>query len=245
MAFTRDTFLARRPWLYHFTTPQNVGLLRAERAMLSAAAWVDRANTFNPQIDDPEGFLGAPRLVRRTLDIGTGRTVTLNDQLPLQYRNYFHRLHGTYEDFLRCLNGYVFFWPGTYDGARPKGRLPKGFAKKYAAFGVLRVPSQDAWTSDAPVRFCLVNSGAPVPWDGVTRGPHIFVSCEAATFDQDEVAEVVFPNCLILPDSTQWMPPGQTQWVSFVPPLAAEVVSPVGGETSLPRSRLRRSETPP
>src|SRR5205814_853084 len=152
---------------------------------------------------DPQTYLGRPRLKPRDLEIGPNRTVTLNDQLPLHYPNYFHALQGTYADFLRCLNSYVFFWPGTDNGPRPKGRVPKGFAKKYAAYGLLRVPSASVWLPGADIRFCLINSGAPVPWDGVTRGPHIFVTCHSATFDQDQVAEVVFPQRLDLPSIAQ------------------------------------------
>ena len=162
MAFTRDDFLARHPWLYHFTTPRNVDLLRAERAMLSAAAWVDRANAFRPQIEDPHGYLGAPRLQCRTFDIYHDRTVTLNDQLPIQYAGQCNNLQGTYPDFLRCLNGYVFFWPGSDEGPKPTGKLASRFASRYAAFGLLRVSAAPLWPQyGSPIRFCRYNSGAP------------------------------------------------------------------------------------
>lgn len=90
MPFTRDLFLKHRPWLYHFTTADNVGLLRRHGAMFSAAEWVTRANDYRMQVVAPDNFLGQPRLNPRTLEIERGSCVTLNDQLPLRHE--IHRV---------------------------------------------------------------------------------------------------------------------------------------------------------
>lgn len=228
LAFTRDDFLARRPWLYHFTTPQNVDLLRSERAMLSAAAWVVRANAFRPQIEDPYAYLGAPRLQSRMLEIDHRRTVTLNDQLPIQHPKQCNNLQGTYSDFLRCLNGYVFFWPGTDERPRPTGNLASRFAARYAAFGLVRVLVAPLWhRRNSPIRFCRYNSGAPQARTKAPRGPQIFVTCDAADYDERGVAEVVFPNRVDLPPDTQWRPPGEgSTWEPLFVPVAAAGISP-------------------
>jgi hypothetical protein len=223
MAFTRAHFIRsrHRPWLYHFTTPQNVELLRRERAMLSAAAWVARANEHQPnQIPDPHAFLGTARLAPHPLVAGPGLSVTLNDQWPLRSEEFFFALQGTYPDFIRHLNGLVFFWPGNDMGATPRGDLAETFEARYQAFGCLRVPTADLWGADTPIRFCRYNSGAPQRRDRITRGPHIFVPCTDPDLMTADVAEVVFPGRVALPASTRWRPPGETEWDLLFEPAA-------------------------
>ena len=217
MPFTRGHFLKHRPWLYHFTTPDNVDLLRRGMAMHSAAELVKRANRYRVQVATPDEFLGQPRLDRMTLQIGPDLRVTLNDQRPLRHEAGFHDLRGTHADFVRCLNGYVFFWPGTADGPKPKGDLAKTFQARYAAFGCVRVPAAEAWTEGTPIQFCRYNSGAPQARDGVTRGSHIFVTCEEKSLRVRLVAEVVFLGSIPLPLSTQWRPPGAVEWQALFP----------------------------
>ena len=227
MAFTRAHFIRFRPWLYHFTTPQNVGLLRRERAMSSAASWVERANAFQPgQIPDPHAFLGTARTHCHPLVVGAGLAVTLNDQRPLRSEQFFFALLGTYPDFIRHLNSLVFFWPGDDSGATPKGDLAETFETRYHAYGRLRVPTADVWAADTPIRFCRYNSGAPQRRDRITRGQHIFAPHTEPDLMTGGVAEVVFPHHLALPASTQWRPPGETVWRPLFPPVMAAVTSP-------------------
>jgi len=217
MPFSRTQFQRYRPWLYHFTAPENLPLLRRERIMLSAAAWVERANAFQPQIADPEAFLGAPRLRRHPLQVGPGLQVLLNDQVPLRYESSFHGLRGTYSDYIRYLNGLIFFWPGTAVKPTPRGKLADTFAARDPGKILLRVPTMAVWPEDegegsSSIRFCRYNSGAPQARDGVTRGPHLFVTCAEAPFGVPFVAEVVFPHRLVLPAHTEWKFPGQQHW---------------------------------
>ena len=162
MSFNLAQFVRHRPWLYHFTHADNVDMLRRETAMLSAAAWVERANGFEiGQVPDPNTFLGAPRLASIPLRVGAGQVVRLNDQLPLQHRANFYGLVGSYEDFVRCLNSLVFFWPGNERVATPKGNLAASFERHYESFGTLRIPTADVWGGSNTIRFCRYNSGAP------------------------------------------------------------------------------------
>ena len=211
MAFSQEHFARYRMWLYHFTTPENAGMLRNYGEMRSAAEWVSCANSFRHQISSPLDFLGRARLVRYTLCVRPEATVTLNDQLPLQHESSFYELQGTYADYIRCLNGFVFFWPGQEAGPTPKGDLAASFGKKYAAFGCIRLRVDDVWSSD--LRFCKFNSGAPQARDRVTRGPHIFVPCTDAGMMTKDVAEVVFPRRLVLPRTAQWKAPNSNEWL--------------------------------
>ena len=214
MAFTRKHFILHRPYLYHFTNAGNAELLRRCREMLCTAAWVLAANQFRPQVEDVDAFLGTARLGPIVLSVRPDCVVTLNDQLPLRNREGFAARRGTYEDFLRCLNGLIFFWPGDEGGPTPKGSLAETFARRYAAFGCLRVPSAGVWAEGehAAVQFCTCNSGAPQVRDRIERGPHIFVACDDAALRLPKVAEVVFPQRLALPENTQWRGPGERGW---------------------------------
>ncbi len=216
MPFPRERFLEHRPYLYHFTNAANVALLRRERAMLSAAAWIDRANAFQPgQVLDPLTYLGTARPGRPRLLVEENLAVVLNDQQPLLDEGAFYKLEDncTVADFIRCLNGYVFFWPGKDEGPTPKGDLGKSFRKKYTAYGQIRILTAHIWVGgDSPIRFCSCNSGAPQWRDRLTRGPGIFKSHQEADFAISKVAEVVFPHRLALPESTEWKPPSETDW---------------------------------
>jgi hypothetical protein len=212
MAFSREQFVRLRPYLYHLTNPTNLPMLRRERSLRSAAWWAGAAHRFAPQLEDPEAFLAAPRLRPVTLRVGRGRRVTLNDQFPMRSRRSFASLRGTYEDYLRCLNALVFWWPGDGERLKSKGSLAETFALRNARAGWLRIPTADAWGEAAPVRFCRYNSGAPQARDGVERGPHIFVTCDEPGLTVGGVAEVVFEHGLALPATAEWRDPGGQKW---------------------------------
>lgn len=179
--------------------------------MRSAATWVARANAFESgQVPNPHEFLGSPRFDPKTLRVGAEQIVTLNDQFPLQHRSKFFELQGTYEDFLRCLNDLVFFWPGNEVGPTPKGKLADSFEEHYDRFGLLRIPTENAWDENSIIQFCRYNSGAPQLRDRIVRGPHIFVNHE--NLYTRHVAEVVFNNELNLVDGVQWRAPGKKSW---------------------------------
>ena len=214
MAFSRDHFIRHRPYLYHFTSLANAKLLRCQREMLSAAAWVIEANQYKPQVDDANAFLAKARLDPVVLLVGPERIVTLNDQRPLRSSKSFAGLLGTYEDFIRCLKGLVFFWPGNEGGPSPKGSLAESFARRYANFACLRIPTADVWKKqeDPVVRFCTFNSGAPQLRDRLERGSHIFKPHSHQDLRASKVAEVVFTQRLDLPASTQYRQPTVVDW---------------------------------
>src|SRR5262249_14675435 len=157
--------------------------------------------------------------------VGPRLTVTLNDQRPLRSEEFFFAIQGTHADFIRHLNGLIFFWPGDDCGATPKGDLAETFEARYHAYARLRVPTADVWGPDTPIRFCRYNSGAPQRRDRITRGPHIFVPCTDPDLMTADVAEVVFPVRVALPARAQWRSPGQTHWHPLFDPVAAAVTS--------------------
>lgn len=212
MAFTREHFIRLRPFLYHLTNPTNEPMLAREREMLCPEARLAAANAYKPQIADPVVFLQTARLQPVVLRVGRGCRVTLNDQFPLRSENSFAAIRGTYAEFLRCLNTLIFFWPGTSDGLRSKGRLADSFARKDVRRGWLRVPTADLWAEQSTIRFCRYNSGAPQARDGVERGPHIFVPCHDPGLSVTDVAEVVFDYRVTLPESAEWRDPESSEW---------------------------------
>jgi hypothetical protein len=212
LGFTREQFVSERKFLYHFTNPENFGMLQRERAMLSASAWVERANAFMSQIDDPGRYLGIAREEPRRLQVGPCTFVTLNDQKPLLALGQMPKLQGSYKDFLRCLNSYVFYWPGDEKGPKPPRGLAKSFGTRYAHYGLLRVPTAEAWRREAIIQFCRNNSGAPQARDRIERGPQMFFKHNTKGLEPKEIAEVVFSGFVDLPPDAEWKDPGSKTW---------------------------------
>ena len=152
------------------------------------------------------------------------RTITLNDQRPLRNRSSFAALRGTYEDFIRCLNDLIFFWPGTVHTPKPKGSLAATFADRYSGFACLRIPTVDVWpaANATAIRFCTCNSGAPQARDRIEWGPHIFMACDDASLSFPKVAEVVYAHRRALPASTELRGTTDCAWK----PLFSSMSSP-------------------
>lgn len=212
MAFSREHFLRYRPYLYHYTSEQNVVLLQKTRELRSAAAWVKAANAFRAQVKDVQAFLGEPRFEPINLEVAKALRVILNDQRPLRSKKSFAALRGTHNDYLRCLNDLVFFWPGDESGPTPKGSLAESFARRYAQLGCIRAPTAHLWHEGTPPLFCRCNSGAPQARDRIERGPHIFIPNDDHGLATREVAEVVFRCRIALPETTEWRPPQANTW---------------------------------
>lgn len=229
MPFSQQHFILHRPYLYHFTLPTNLDLLQRLGEMASAAEWVRRANAYRTQIHDPRAFLSSPRTATHELQVGPGQAITLNDQKPLARRSSFGgRLRGTRAAYVRRLNSLVFFWPGTEQGPRPKNQLSKGFSLRYPDYAQVRVSTADVWTANSRIRFCTCNSGAPQARDGLVRGLTIFRRLSHPDLELRKVAEVVFEDRLLLPQSTQVRLPHEQSWELLFPnPVANRVITSV------------------
>jgi hypothetical protein len=215
MAFTNNHWIRHRPFLYHFAPAANIERIIKRREMLSAEVIVRKAYAYDPtQVLDPTAFLRTPRKMPIALRVGplAEDLCELNDQLPMLHESSFAKLDGTREDFIELLNAFVFYWPGGHDGPVTKGDHGQSFRKRYKHFAELRIPVANVWTDRAFPKFCRFNSGAPQARDRVKRGPSIFVGATDTELETRKVVEVVFPNQVALPPSTQWRDNGFSDW---------------------------------
>jgi hypothetical protein len=201
--FTLADFAVIRPYLYHLTARQNLGAIRAERRIVSAAALLRAAGR--------ESHLGDKRDDMLAVSIGD-RIAVLRDQAPLHRGNVGLAPGWTFESLLDDLNRRVFFWPGTAPGPIDYGL--RHFAR-YTAHPtyesvILRVPTAALLRAnpDRPPLFCPYNSGSPRFSSGRAspRGPDTFLPADRFPGPAGRVVEVTFLDQVDLPDDTAVLP---------------------------------------
>lgn len=198
VTFSLADFVKHRPWLYHLTAAANVEGIRPRGELLSAG----RIFT--------EGAVPHRRSEHRpdAVQVPIGRDViTVCDQAPLYAGNIALAPDFTFEDLLKLLNGFVFFWPGGEDGPMTPGR--NHFERyRQSRPSVLRIPSghlADSGPSPAPL-FSRYNTGAPRFSRGQAspRGPDVFKSHDRFEGTLSDVVEVGFSFSLPLPATTEF-----------------------------------------
>ena len=112
----------------------------------------------------------------------------------------------TFKRWLKHLNSFVFFWPGSAQGPIRSGVAHfNRYADEHPA--LVRIPMQDLLKAnpDSPPCFSRYNSGAPrqSQGQGSPRGPDTF-TC-GSVFSQShqpcDVVEVAFKTSVNLPDT--------------------------------------------
>jgi hypothetical protein len=103
MPFALDAFIARRPFLYHFTAVENLDAIRQLGRLDPAAVLAQKGNCFD--------LVGRRK---RSQEIGPG--IWLQTQRPLYEKNICFEGGWAMADLLTRLNSSVFFWPGTENG---------------------------------------------------------------------------------------------------------------------------------
>jgi hypothetical protein len=189
--------ISQRPWLYHMTSRENLGIIRNDRRLKSAASLLASA-----------GLASDARVRRRTHRriLVNGHECLLRDQAPLHPGNIALDDDSTFDDVVELLNRFVFFWPGTDAGPSDYGNR---HFRRYESERpvVLRVPTADLMRSTTPrsVRLCRYNSGAPRCSGGrkSPRGRSTFIPMADFPDRVGDVVEVVVETSAILPSSTQ------------------------------------------
>jgi hypothetical protein len=193
MPLDLNAFAMLRPYLYHWTSGQNLDSIRNGRILYSSATVLRTETT----------------TARRDSDITAevdGRRILVRDQRAL-HRGHVQLSGGwTWETLLNELNARVFFWPGTLDGAEEYGRR---LARAYSATeqGALRISFEEliALNPDRPPFFCRFNSGGPRSVAGrkSPRGPDTFLRADQWTGRPSDVVEVSFAGAVRLPPSAE------------------------------------------
>ena len=192
MAFTLTQFYSTRPYLYHLTSPRNLDLLLETRLMRSTAQLLHSSGDGK--------WKGTKRPQTITVNVD-GRLVDLRDQQPLYDGNTSLQGGWGFEDLIRALNDFVFFWPGWASGPIDYGTR---HFERYETDGpiIMRVSTRELFDANgAEPYFCKYNSGSPRTTQGASspRGPDTFVRCNQASYTASNVVEVVFKDVATLP----------------------------------------------
>jgi hypothetical protein len=197
MPFTLDAFIARRPFLYHFTAVENLDRIRYLRSIDSAAMLAGKSN---PPVPIKKRDIAEPLKIE-------GHVVWLQTQRPLYEKNIRFQVGWTMLDLLARLNSLVFFWPGDGRGPIPHGDRHRTGNKWPSNAVALRIPSRELFESLSrdSVLFCRYNSGSP-RWSNrqaSPRGPHTFLpGCDFPGTPR-AVVEVVVKDSVKLPGGTE------------------------------------------
>ncbi len=195
-------FAKTRPFLWHLTAAKNIDRI-IEMNRLDCAATILRDAGRNELIRKPR-CEDKDDLTHRV----NGETVIVRDQAPLCHHKKVQWTHDgwTLKDYVKYLNGFVFFFPGTEKGPVKRS---EGFVKIYKQQQALCIPTEDLFMANqgTPPQFSCCNSGAPsLRLNCPRRGPDIFV-CGKKFEDKgkgkgipSKVVEVAFRCRVDLPD---------------------------------------------
>ena|SRR5579872_120730 len=107
MAFTLDSFVAVRPYLFHLTAQGNLNRILATHVLEPAATLMKIGGWNAPRV--------APRRSHQSVEID-GYVVWVRDQHPLHEKNIGFEDGWNLPRFLAHIDQHVFFWPGKEDG---------------------------------------------------------------------------------------------------------------------------------
>jgi hypothetical protein len=193
MGFTIDEFVRARPFLYHLTAAANLTHIRENRVIMPAAVLMKSAGRTD--------LLCRRRRGHESIEVNK-RVIVLRDQAPLHRGNMGLPEGFAFEDFVKCLNSRVFFWPGTLAGPISYGiRHFERYRAEQPAICRVRIQSLLASNPGLQPLFCRYNSGSPRCSYGEKspRGPNTFL--EAAQFlgKSSQVVEVTFAKEILVP----------------------------------------------
>jgi hypothetical protein len=99
MSFTLSAFVDRWPFLYHFTSVENVENIQSTRTLHCAA-----------ELASQSGICMPPEKRQEALRVGTStNSIWLQNQKPLYEKNISFEDGWQMQQLIDCLNGFVFF----------------------------------------------------------------------------------------------------------------------------------------
>lgn len=209
MAFSQESFLKLRPFLYHTTSGNNLDGIRRERRLRSACSLLDDAGDNASRQER--------RREARCLKLLEG-PVWLQSQHPLHRGNIVFDDNCTFGSLLELLNSKVFFWPGRNE----HGPIHHGVRHIQGNSWpcqptMLRVHTAALISPQTPglAQFCPYNSGSPRCSGGnkSPRGLRTFLPAQKFERNPGDVVEVVFDHAVDLPDSTAFWDEAHSTWV--------------------------------
>src|ERR1035438_4994956 len=182
---------------YHVTSGANLASIRKSRVLWPAGTLLERANR--------------PHFVRRrrTEDLllrVEALQVLIRNQIPLDPSSLDLGSTCTLEEYVVCLNSYVFFWPGTAIG--PSNDGVRMFERTDGTRAiVIRVPTRSLIEANlaAPKYVATCNTGVTWTERGIKarRGPEVFQCLDEFSEQPAHIHEICFKGEIRLPDSAE------------------------------------------
>jgi hypothetical protein len=210
MPFSLESFVQLRPFVYHLTSSDNLDSIRLMRCLKCTVEFIKNSGM--------DALLREHRQESHSVRSGTLR-VRLQSQSPLHAGNIAFEDAWNLRDLIECLNGLVFFWPGTEAGPSQYGInhfASSSWGKRPVALRICTAQLLELNSSNEPL-FCRFNSGSPRCVNGrkSPRGLSTFLPAEMFAGTRSEVVEVVFRGGICLPDTTEFTVSLGDRWRPF------------------------------
>lgn len=191
-----ETFITKRPYLYHLTDRRNLPLILDHGRLLSTNNIIDLSGNVNYQ-----RIKRQKRKEHTTIETD-GKVYFIRDQRPISEKALQKCLTDNWScaDFYNHLNDRVFMWPNME-------RLWKHFNRyEHENPLILRFNTSDVLEANPHVKFSRLNSGATransyLGGKPPERGTGTFLSPDLFDLGVGQVAEVTFEGECILPES--------------------------------------------
>jgi hypothetical protein len=195
---------------YHVTAVANLLSIRRSRVLWPAQELLERAN------------LSQMSRSRRTADLELrtgGNEVLIRNQCPLDPGSLELGAAVTLEEYVACLNSYVYFWPGVASGPIEDGRRMFDRTNGISSI-VLRMPVRSLLAKNRSWAAYLSNCNSGVAWTegGVRsrRGPELFQPLLTYSAAPSTVHEICFLGPVALPDDVEFGATPDGPWAALV-----------------------------
>ena len=184
--------------VFHVTAAANVPSIRRSRVLWPAKTLLEMA-------DRPE-LVRQRRTENLSVEIES-HEVLLRNQIPLNPDLLDLGNAHTLEEYVMCLNSYVFFWPGNADG--PRDDALRMFERTNALGAVsLRVPTHSLLERIGALATYVTTCNTGVTWTEqgtkARRGPEVFQNLETFSTNPSLIQEICFQSEVFLPSNTEW-----------------------------------------
>lgn len=193
-----EEFLSVWSHSYHVTFEVNLQSIRNLRILRPASTLLEGTEHFRWTRE---------RRIRDVMIRMQGERILLRNQIPLDPASIDLGTTATLQDYVACLNSYVFFWPGTCSGPIQGGlRLFERNGGQRSM--VIRTETRSLIDANptAPIYVTTCNSGATWIEGGnrVCRSPEIFRRLDRSAEVVANIHEICFRASVHLPENAEY-----------------------------------------
>lgn len=205
-----DHLCAVWPHSYHVTSGVNLASIRNSRVLWPARTLLERAN---------RAHLVRRRRSKDLLLRIESSQVLIRNQIPLNPSLLDLPSTCTLEEYIACLNSYVFFWPGTAIGPSDDGvRMFERTKGTRAIVFRARTESLVATNVASPKYVATCNTGVTWTERGIKarRGPEVFQCLDEFSDQSVHIRELCFKGEIRLPDSVEFADSPTGPWSTLL-----------------------------